>query len=149
ALAAYAGAAIAQANPMKTAITATKLAIAAFIVPYIRAFNPIMVLEGTFHWWQVGQVVLTSLVGLFGIAACLNGNLFCKINPVFRLVLLAGGLMMMDPGLMTDLVGIIMVAVVSAVQFFLRKKHDAQAALPENAAQPALLEERETAETEA
>ena len=45
ALAAYAGAAIAKANPMKTGINATKLAIAAFIVPYIFAYSPAMLFD--------------------------------------------------------------------------------------------------------
>ncbi len=123
ALAAYAGSAIAKSNPMKTGFNAARLAIAAFIVPYILAFNPIMVLEGSFAWWQVGQVVLTSIVGLYGVSAALNGFLYTKINPLFRILFLAGGICMMDPGLLTDMVGIALIAVLTVVQYLLGRKH--------------------------
>ena len=122
ALAAYAGSAIATSNPMKTGVNAAKLAIAAFIVPYILAMNPIMVLEGTFGALELGQVILTCLVGLFGIAAGLNGNLFTKIPMPLRLIAIAGGISMMVPGTMTDIIGIAVVAGLVAIQFLLYKR---------------------------
>ena len=122
ALAAYAGSAIARSNPMKTGVNAAKLAIAAFLVPYILAYNPVMILEGTFVWWDVAIVVVTALVGLFGVAAALNGNLFCKINPIFRILLAAGGICMMIPGTLTDVIGIAVVAAITVVQYLIRKR---------------------------
>ena len=110
ALAAYAGSAIAKAPPMKTAINATKLAIAAFIVPYIFAMNPAMLLVNVESVFQVVQIVISSLIGLFGVAAALNGFLYRKINPLFRLLLVAGGLGMMVPGTLTDVTGLAIVA---------------------------------------
>ena len=110
ALAAYAGSAIAKAPPMKTAINATKLAIAAFIVPYIFAMNPAMLLVNVESVFQVVQIVISSLVGLFGVAAALNGFLYRKINPLFRLLLVVGGLGMMVPGTLTDVIGLAIVA---------------------------------------
>ena len=109
ALAAYAGSAIAKAPPMKTAINATKLAIAAFIVPYIFAMNPAMLLVNVSSPFQVVQIVLSALIGLFGVAAALNGFLYRKINPIFRLLLIAGGLGMMVPGTLTDVTGLVIV----------------------------------------
>ena len=109
ALAAYAGSAIAKAPPMKTAINATKLAIAAFIVPYIFAMNPAMLLVNVSSPFQVVQIVLSALIGLFGVAAALNGFLYRKINPLFRLLLIAGGLGMMVPGTLTDVMGLVIV----------------------------------------
>ena len=109
ALAAYAGSAIAKAPPMKTAINATKLAIAAFIVPYIFAMNPAMLLVNVSSPFQVVQIVLSALIGLFGVAAALNGFLYRKINPIFRLLLIAGGLGMMVPGTLTDVMGLVIV----------------------------------------
>ncbi len=108
ALAAYAGSAIAKADPMKTGFNATKLAIAAFIVPYIFAFNPEMLFIDTV-WYEVVQIVISSLIGLFGVAAALNGFLYCKINPLFRILLVAGGLSMMIPGTLTDVIGLAVV----------------------------------------
>ena len=109
ALAAYAGSAIAKAPPMKTAINATKLAIAAFIVPYIFAMNPAMLLVNVSSPFQVVQIVISALIGLFGVAAALNGFLYRKINPLFRLLLIAGGLGMMIPGTLTDVMGLVIV----------------------------------------
>ena len=108
ALAAYAGSAIAKAPPMKTAFNATKLAIAAFIVPYIFALNPAMLLINTTPF-EVVQIVLSSLLGLFGVATALNGFLYRPVNPLLRLLLAAGGLGMMVPGLASDIVGLAIV----------------------------------------
>ena len=109
ALAAYAGSAIAKSNPMKTGINATKLAIAAFIVPYIFAYNPSMLFVGNVEWYDVLLISVTALLGLFGIAAALNGYLYKKIPVLFRLALVAGGLCMMIPGTVSDVAGLIVV----------------------------------------
>ena len=120
ALAAYAGAAIAQANPMKTALTATKLAVGAFIVPYVFALNPAMLFIDT----TAGEVILiciTSLVGIFAVSAALEGFLLRGMSWPERLVSLAGGLMLIYPGLITDLVGVGLVGIVIATQLFSKK----------------------------
>ena len=111
ALAAYAGSAIAKANPMKTAFNASKLAIAAFIVPYIFAMNPAMLLIDTTPL-QVVIVVATSIIGIFGVASGLNGYLFKPMNPLIRIAMIAAGLLMMDPTVTTDLIGIVLMAAV-------------------------------------
>ncbi len=126
ALAAYAGSAIAKSDPMKTGINATKLAIAAFIVPYIFAMNPAMLFVNT-NAIQVVQIVVTSLCGLFGIAAALNGFLYQKINPLFRLLLVAGGLSMMIPGTLTDVVGLVVVIGIVLYQRMAAKRGKAAA----------------------
>ena len=87
-----------------------------------------MILEGTFMWWDVAIVVVTALVGLFGIAAALNGNLFCKINPVLRVLLAGGGICMMVPGTLTDIIGVAIIAVIFVVQFLLRKRSNTPSA---------------------
>ncbi len=110
ALAAYAGSAIAKADPMKTGINATKLAIAAFIVPYIFAMNPAMLLVNVTSVFQVVQIVISALIGLFGVAAALNGFLYRPIPVVLRLALVAGGLGMMIPGTISDVTGLVIVA---------------------------------------
>ena len=128
ALAAYAGSAIAKSNPMKTGINATKLAIAAFIVPYIFAYNPSMLFVGDVAWYDIIIISITALLGLFGIAAALNGYLYRKIPVVLRIALVAGGLGMMIPGLVSDLIGLAVVAAVVAFQYFGNKKQTASAA---------------------
>ena len=116
ALAAYAGSAIAKAPPMKTAFNASKLAIAAFIVPYIFALNPAMLFVDTTAV-QVVMVVITSFVGMFGVAGALNGYLFRQMNPLIRILFAAGGLLMMYPGTLTDVIGIVVFAVAFAWQY--------------------------------
>ncbi len=124
ALAAYAGSAIAKSPPMKTAFNATKLAIAAFVVPYIFALNPAMLLIDT-TVLEVVQIVITSLFGIFGVAAAMNGFLFKKANWLVRALLCAGGLMMLYPGNLTDFVGIALLLVLLAWQYFGAKKANA------------------------
>mgnify|MGYP004454353251 CR=1 FL=1 len=126
ALAAYAGSAIAHSDPMKTGLNAAKLAIAAFIVPYILAFNPVMVLQGSFTALDIIVVVATSMVGLYGVAVALNGTLFTKVNPLFRLVFAAGGICMMVPDAFTDALGIAAVLGLTAVQYVLARKNGKQ-----------------------
>lgn len=128
ALAAYAGSAIAKSNPMKTGINATKLAIAAFIVPYIFAYNPSMLFVGNVEWYDVLLISVTALLGLFGIAAALNGHLYRKIPMVLRLALVAGGLGMMIPGLTSDLIGLAVVAAIVVFQYISGKKQAVSAA---------------------
>lgn len=122
ALAAYAGAAIAQANPMKTAMTATKLAIGAFIVPYVFALNPAMLFINTSGAAEVVLICITSVVGIFAVSASLEGWLIHHMPVWQRIICLAGGLMLIYPGLVTDLVGVGLVGTVAAVQFITKKQ---------------------------
>ena len=122
ALAAYAGAAIAQSNPMKTALQSTKLAIAAFIVPYAFALNPVMLFIDVTGPMQVVSIIITSLVGIFGVASALEGFIFVKMNPVQRVMAAAGGLLLIDPRVLTDIIGIALVAGVIGWQVFTKKR---------------------------
>ena len=121
ALAAYAGAAIGQANPMKTAFTATKLAIGAFIVPYVFALNPAMLFIDT----TVGEVILiclTSFVGIFAVSSALEGYFLHHMKWYERIVAVIGGLLLIYPGLVTDVIGLTLVALIVFVQVLTRKK---------------------------
>lgn len=121
ALAAYAGAAIGQANPMKTAFTATKLAIGAFIVPYVFALNPAMLFIDT----TAGEVILiciTSFVGIFGVSSALEGYFLHHMRWYERIASVIGGLLLIYPGVVTDVIGFGLVAVVLVAQVLTRKK---------------------------
>ena len=115
ALAAYAGAAIAGANPMKTALQSTKLAIGAFIVPYVFALNPAMLFVDTTAG-EVILIVITSLIGMFGVAAGLEGYMLRKTSWWERLLSVAGGLLLIYPGLVTDVIGLSLVGLVLVIQ---------------------------------
>ncbi len=128
ALAAYAGAAIAQANPMKTALTATKLAIAAFIVPYVFALNPVMLFEGLSSPWQIILIAITSLIGIFGVSAALEGYILNHMNWIQRIISAVGGLLLIHPAFSTDVIGISLVALVVIWQIFTKRRGTLKAA---------------------
>ena len=121
ALAAYAGSAIARSNPLKTGVQATKLAIAAFIIPYIFALNPSLLLLGS-EPLDIILVTITALIGMTGVAAATEGYLFAKMNPIVRIISLVGGLMLIVPGLQTDIGGLALVICAAAIQKIASKK---------------------------
>lgn len=111
ALAAMAGAAIAKSDPIKTGFEATRLAIAAFLIPYIFIFSPQLLMLNA-QWYEVLQMMITSLIGMFGIAMAMQRFYISRLNPLQALMALAGGLLLIDPGLITDISGISLIALV-------------------------------------
>ena len=126
ALAAYAGSAIAGANPMKTGINATRLAIAAFIVPYVFALNPAMLFIDT-GVLEVIQITATSIIGIFGVAAGLSGYLGGKLHWALRILVIVGGLLLIIPGGVTDIIGLVVIVAIFVIQYFLGRKKPAAA----------------------
>ena len=122
ALAAYAGAAIAQGNPMKTAITATKLAIGAFIVPYVFALNPAMLFIDTTPV-EVILICITSIVGIFAVASALEGFFIHRMCWYERIAAVVGGLFLIYPGIVTDAIGLGLVVLVIIIQLLTKKKN--------------------------
>ena len=122
ALAAYAGSAIAKSNPMKTGINATKLAIAAFIVPFIFAYNPQMLFENVTSVFQVVQIVITALLGIFAVAAGLEGYILRMMGWPLRVLAVVGGLTLLIPGTVSDLIGLVIVAGIIALQLLQNKR---------------------------
>lgn len=116
ALAAYAGSAIAKANPMKTAFNASRLAIAVFIVPYVFCFSPALLMIDT-NALEVIRIVITSFIGIFGVAAGLEGYLKKEMNPLQRILFVVAGLMLIFPSWITDIVGIVLIAAVIIWQY--------------------------------
>ena len=137
ALAAIAGAAIAKARPMRTAVNATKLAIGAFIVPYMFIYNPAMLMIGA-NALSILGITVTALLGMFAISVGLEGYAFAHtgflnnfnvseklkkaMSVVERLCFLGAGLCCIDPHPITDICGVIVLAVLIAMQIFRRKK---------------------------
>lgn len=108
ALAAYAGAGIAGANPMRCGVIAAKLAIAAFIVPYIFVLAPeLLMINATA--FTITYSALTAIIGMWGVSMSMIG--FCQnlLNLPQRLVFLVGGVCMIIPGTLTDGIGIALI----------------------------------------
>jgi TRAP transporter 4TM/12TM fusion protein len=130
ALAAYAGSAIAKADPMKTGVNATKLAIAAFVVPYIFAMNPSMLLMNEGFLAAV-EVIITSLFGIFAMAAALNGHVYRNMSWFERLIFAAGGITLLIPTFSTDVIGLVLVAGMMVLEKALSKRGRAEPPAPQ------------------
>ena len=120
ALAAYAGSAIAKSDPMRTALNASKLAIAAFLIPYMFCLNPAMLLIDTTPGEFV-MIIITSVIGMYAIAAGLEGYMLTNLNPLLRIIVIAAGLMLIYPGTVTDIVGTAITVVVFIIEMGARK----------------------------
>jgi TRAP-type uncharacterized transport system fused permease subunit len=121
ALAAFAGAAIAKANPFKTGLNATKLAIAAFLVPYIFVYSPtLLLINVTFS--SMVQIIITSIVGMIGIGAAVEGWYWTRMSWWERIPMFAAGVLLIDPGTLTDMIGIALIGAITAVQYQKAKK---------------------------
>jgi TRAP-type uncharacterized transport system fused permease subunit len=124
ALAAYAGAGIAGDDPMKTGFTAFKLALAGFLVPYIYAFNPILLFVDATPLPMI-QAVVTALIGVFLLATATIGFYKTKLVMPLRFVALAGALGLLDPGTLTDVIGIVVLVSIHIIQTILAKRKTA------------------------
>ena len=123
ALAAYAGSAIAKAPPMKTAFNATRLAIAAFIIPYIFAFNNEMIFVGDdVTVLSVATITISATLGMLSIASGLMGYLIHDLKWISRIALIAGGLLMIIPGTVSDIAGFAVLAAIFVLQTIENKK---------------------------
>jgi len=116
ALAAYAGAGIAGSNPLKTGLTAVRLAIAGFVVPFVFAYSPSLLLINT----TAVQVILitgSSIIGVFSLAAAVLGYLNRKTTIIERILLLGSSLGLLIPGWQSDIIGLSLLGIVLYLQF--------------------------------
>lgn len=115
ALAAYAGSALAGGKPMKTAMNAVGLAIGAFVVPYCFGLNPALLFINTV-WYEVILNTASALLGMFGVSAGVRGFIFRDMKWWERLICFAGGLALLYPGLLTDIIGIVTIGGMCVLQ---------------------------------
>ena len=115
ALAALAGAAIAKGKPMKTALNATKLAIGAFIIPYIFVFNPAMLMINT-NLMGILSISTSAIIGMFGISAALEGYVCRKESVIERILFATAGFCCVMPGFTTDGIGFLTMGALIAYQ---------------------------------
>lgn len=123
ALAAYAGSAIAKGNPFKTGVQATKLAIAAFIIPYIFVMNPALIMIDT-TFMEIVRITATSLIGMFGISGGMTGWVYGHANIAERIGLIVGGLMLINPSVVTDISG---VGIIAAILIYQKVRYKSKA----------------------
>jgi TRAP-type uncharacterized transport system fused permease subunit len=140
-LAAYAAAAIAKSNPLTTCVIAAKLAIAGYIFPFFFVFNPEMLFQVPV--WEFNEalqeyvithyvfganplimikIVLSSLVGMFNVAVGLQGFLFQKLSWPLRIIIITAGFLLIDPDIITDIIGLSISATIILVHFLQHKR---------------------------
>ena len=127
ALAAYAGSGIAGSDPMKTGMTAFKLALAGFLVPYIYVYSPMLLFIDVVPLEMV-QAICTALIGVFLLAMFTIGFFKAPMAWYMRILAFAGALGLLIPGTASDLAGLAVLVVIYAVQVAKAKKLAANAA---------------------
>ena len=125
ALAAYAGAGIAGSNPMRTGVIAAKLAIAAFIIPYVFVLSPTLLMINATPGTLI-MATATALIGMWGLSIAMIGFFVVPTNKLERILFFVGGILMIDPGGMTDLVGLGILGTLGFLQLARKKKLDAK-----------------------
>lgn len=106
ALAAFAAAGLSGANPMSTGFQSLRLAVAGFIVPYMFVYSDTLLLNNVEQWTQAIPVALTAILGVLMLAVAIEGYVFESVPWVLRGLLIAGSLLLIWQGLLTDFVGI-------------------------------------------
>jgi TRAP transporter 4TM/12TM fusion protein len=127
ALAAYAGAAIAGSDPMKTSVTSFIYGMAAFLVPFMFFYSPELLLQGD-DWSRIIHFAITALIGVYFLAASLQSWFFGPVNQVMRAILLAASLLLISGGLVTDFAGVGLGVAALLWQLLVTKKKGAKAA---------------------
>lgn len=118
-LSAYAGASIAKASAMVTGMTAFRLGIVAYIIPFMFVFQPSLLLMG--DTLTVLQSIITAVVGVIALAGGMQGYFVTACRPAERTLLILAGLTLLYPGLATDFLGLGLIAAVALFELPRRK----------------------------
>ena len=123
ALAAFAAAGISGGDPIKTGVVSAKLAVAAFIIPYMFVFNPAMLMMGA-SIPEIVWVVFTAIIGMIAIGAGMIGFWYRKCNWIERLFALATGMLLIYPETITDIIGLVLFVSMFTLQWLTRERDD-------------------------
>ena len=121
ALASFAAAGISGSDPMKTAVQGFFLGIVAFIVPFAFVYNPTLLIIGAPK--DIVLSFITSSIGCVALAGGVTGWLITKLNYFLRIALLIAGICMIWPGIMTDLIGLVILILVVLYGVFIVKRN--------------------------
>ena len=120
AIAAYAGANIAESDPMKTGFEAFFVAMAGYLVPFMFVFNPVLVLQNATAM-EIVWSALTAVIGVTLMAAGLQKYLLVEIKNIMRVVVLACSVLLIHPSVVTDVVGFALIAFILLTQIRVKK----------------------------
>jgi TRAP transporter 4TM/12TM fusion protein len=136
ALASFAGAGISGGDPMRTGFISLKLSAAGFLIPYLFVYNPAMLMIDTtdvainareFAMAPIMDIILitvTAIIGIIALSAAIEGYFKTTVNPLIRLILGAGALMMIIPETFTDVIGILIVAILMGLNVLKSRKEE-------------------------
>ncbi|MCD5324647.1 MULTISPECIES: TRAP transporter permease [Pontibacillus] len=121
ALAAFAASGVSGGEPIRTGLNAAKLAIAAFIIPYMFVLQPeLLMIDATF--WGLIWILFTALAGMIAIGAGMIGYWYRKVYWVERVLAVAGGLSLIYPGVYSDTIGLVLFGGILAAQFLFKRE---------------------------
>ena len=121
ALAAFAATGISGGNPIRTGVNASKLAIAVFIIPYMFVLQPELLMIDT-NFLEILLILVSAIAGMIAVGAGLIGYWYVKLNWIARIISVIGGLMLMYPGLYSDLIGFGIFVVMLVTQYIASKR---------------------------
>jgi len=124
AVTAYTAAALAKAEPAKTGYTAFRLAIIAFIVPFIFISSPALVMQGSVV--EILIAAITALIGVLCLVGALEGYVFIKFPTTTRVIFGIAAILTIHPGQLTDVIGLALIAVGLVICFAARKREAKQ-----------------------
>ncbi|MFP3917758.1 TRAP transporter permease [Lysinibacillus telephonicus] len=121
ALAAFAASGISGGDPIKTGVNSAKLAIAAFIIPYMIVYSPaLLMIDVTI--WQILWVVITAILGMIAIGSGVIGYWYRKLMWFERIIVIAAGLAMIYPESISDITGLIVFGIMFVIQLMTKNK---------------------------
>ncbi|QAV26199.1 C4-dicarboxylate ABC transporter [Neobacillus thermocopriae] len=120
ALAAFAAAGVSGGEPIRTGIQSAKLAIAAFIIPYMFVLSPQLLMIDT-TMTELVWVVFTSIIGMVSIGAGMVGHWMRSLHWIERVVAVGAGVMLIDPTVWSDVIGLGSFAILLALQFIWKR----------------------------
>ena len=103
---------------MKTGVVASKLAVAAFVVPYVFVYAPVLLMVKATPV-EIFITAIAAIVGMWGLGMAMIGHWYTDIHWAVRIVAFGAGLMLIDPGLLTDAIG---AAILVGIYFLQRRK---------------------------
>ncbi|HAQ55357.1 MAG TPA: C4-dicarboxylate ABC transporter, partial [Anaerovibrio sp.] len=115
ALAAYAASGISGGKPLMTGVNASKLAIGAFIIPYIFVMSPMILMINATAFGLIFSTV-TAILGMVGVSSAMIGYLADHSKPIERVILFVGGILMIIPGVETDIPGMVILIAILLLQ---------------------------------
>lgn len=120
AVGAYTAAAIAGADPNKTGFAGLKISLGTFIIPFMFVYGPALVLQGTAM--EIISAIISSIMGIFMLTAALNGWLLLRMGIIERVIGFSAALLLMYPGMLTDIIGVSLFVIAIGFQYALYKK---------------------------